>query len=55
MSGYSEEDQFSIFFLIFQDYGIVQKLEIIIINNATPNNVFYRTIEIYYKNKKEKK
>jgi hypothetical protein len=55
MSGYSGEDQFSILFLILQNYGIVQKFRTIIADNAALNNVFYRTIEIHYKNKKEKK
>jgi hypothetical protein len=55
MPGYSGENQFSIFFPIFQNYGIVQKLEIIIIDNTAPNNVLCRTIEIYYKNKERKK
>jgi hypothetical protein len=52
---YSGEDQFSILFSILQDYDIVQKLKAIIADNAAPNNVFYRTIETHYKNKKEKK
>jgi hypothetical protein len=51
---YSGENQFSIFLLIFQDYGIVQKLGAIIANNAVLNNVLCRTIEAHYKNKKEK-
>jgi hypothetical protein len=54
MPGHSGEDQFSIFFLILQDYDIVKKFEIIIIDNASLNNVFYRTIEIYYKDKLNK-
>jgi hypothetical protein len=52
--GYSGKDQFSIFFFVLQDYGIVQKLETIITDNVTPNNVLCRTIEAHYKNKKIK-
>jgi hypothetical protein len=54
MPNYNGEDQFSILFPIFQDYGIVQKLGIIIANNAALNNVLCRTIEAYYKDKEEK-
>jgi hypothetical protein len=54
MSSYSGKDQFSIFFPILQDYGIVQKFGIIITDNAAPNNVFCRTIETHYKDKKGK-
>jgi hypothetical protein len=55
MTDYSGEDQFSIFLSVFQDYGIVQKFGTIIVDNAASNNVFYRTIEAHYKDKKEKK
>jgi hypothetical protein len=53
--GYNGEDQFSIFFPILQDYGIVKKFRIIIIDNAPSNNVLYRTIEAHYKDKLSKK
>jgi hypothetical protein len=33
----------------------VQKFEAIITDNAAPNNVLYRTIEVYYKDKEGKK
>jgi hypothetical protein len=52
--GHSGKDQFSIFFPIFQDYGIVQKLGTIITDNAAPNNVLCRTIEAHYKDKEKK-
>jgi hypothetical protein len=55
MPGYSGENQFSIFFPILQDYGIVQKLRVIIANNATSNNVLCRTIKAHYKDKERKK
>jgi hypothetical protein len=54
VSGYSGEDQFSILLSVLQDYGIVKKLGAIIIDNVSLNNVLYRTIEIYYKNKLSK-
>jgi hypothetical protein len=52
--GHSGEDQFSIFFPILQDYGIVQKLGAIITDNAALNNVLCRTIKAHYKDKEEK-
>jgi hypothetical protein len=55
MSGHSGENQFSIFFLILQNYGIVQKLGAIIANNVALNNILYRTIEAHYKDKEGKK
>jgi hypothetical protein len=54
MPGHSGKNQFFIFFSILQDYGIVKKFEVIIINNAPSNNVLCRTIEAYYKNKLNK-
>jgi hypothetical protein len=54
MTDYNGKNQFSIFFSVLQDYGIVQKFRTIIIDNAAPNNVLYRTIEVHYKNKKGK-
>jgi hypothetical protein len=52
---YSGENQFSIFFPVFQDYGIVQKFGTIITDNAVLNNVLCRTIEAHYKDKEGKK
>jgi hypothetical protein len=54
MPGHSGKDQFFILLPIFQDYGIVQKLRTIIIDNAAPNNVLCRTIEAHYKDKEKK-
>jgi hypothetical protein len=54
MSDHNGKDQFSIFFPVLQNYGIVQKFGAIIIDNVALNNVFYRTIEAHYKNKKRK-
>ena len=47
--GYSSDDQFSIFLLVLQDYGIVQKLGAIIADNASPNNVLCRLIEDHWR------
>jgi hypothetical protein len=47
--GYSSDDQFSILFLIFEDYGIVRKLGAIVANNVFLNNVLCRLIENYWK------
>jgi hypothetical protein len=54
MTDHSGKNQFSIFFPVLQDYGMMQKFGAIIIDNAALNNVFYRTIEVHYKNKEEK-
>jgi hypothetical protein len=53
--GHNGENQFSILLLILQDYDIVKKLGAIIIDNASSNNVLYRTIEAHYKDKLNKK
>jgi hypothetical protein len=52
---HNKEDQFSILLFILQDYGIKKKLKAIIANNAPSNNVLYRTIEKYIKEKYNKK
>ena len=46
---YSSNDQFSILFLVFEDYSIVRKLKAIIADNAALNNVLCRLIENYQK------
>jgi hypothetical protein len=47
--GYSNDDQFSILFPVFKDYGIVRKLRAIIANNVSLNNVLCRLIENHWK------
>jgi hypothetical protein len=51
VSGYSNDDQFLIFFPVFKDYGIVRKLRAIIADNISLNNVFCRLIENHWKEK----
>jgi hypothetical protein len=48
---YNNKDQFSILLLILQDYSIIYKLEAIMADNASLNNVLCRTIKTYIKEK----
>ena len=52
MKNYSEENQFTVFFLILKNYDIIQNLEAIIINNSDINDIFCQKIEAYFLNKK---
>jgi hypothetical protein len=51
MSGHNNDDQFSILLPILEDYGIVRKLEAIIADNTSPNNVLYRLIKNHWRKK----
>jgi hypothetical protein len=47
VAGYSSNNQFAILFLVLKDYGIIQKLEAIIADNASINNVLCCLIKAY--------
>ena len=49
MPGYSSNDQFLILFLVFEDYGIVRKLGVIIVDNVSLNNVLCQLIENHWR------
>ena len=45
VAGYSSQNQFNILFLVLQDYSIVQKLEAIVADNTSSNNILCKIIE----------
>jgi hypothetical protein len=47
VAGYNSDNQFAILLLVLKDYGIVQKLEAIITDNASVNNVLCRLIKAH--------
>ena len=52
MKNYNEKKQFVVFFSVLQDYNIVQKLEIVVVDNSDTNNTLCQEIEAHFLNKK---
>jgi hypothetical protein len=49
IADHNGEDQFDVFFPIFQEYGIVRKLKAVISDNSGINDIFYRIIKTYFR------
>ena len=53
VKSYSRKVQFNILFSVLQDYSIVQKLEAVVSDNSSTNNIFCQAIEVYFLKKED--
>ena len=52
VKNHNKKKQFTVFFSVFQNYNIIQKLEAVVADNSDTNDTFCQEIEAHLLNKK---